>query len=50
MTFWMWMVLAGMVGAFVLSNRSRTVNQAGCALLLLLACFIALVWLRVLVV
>ena len=48
--FWMWMAFASLLGALVLSHRSRTVTQAGCALLLLLVCFVALVWLRVLVV
>ncbi len=48
MTIGAWMMLAVTVGAVVWSGRSRTANRAGCALLLILVCFVVLVWLHLL--
>jgi hypothetical protein len=50
MTMGVWVILAALVGAVVLSGRSRTVHVAGCALALILLCFVALVLLHVVAV
>jgi hypothetical protein len=50
MTIGAWIILAVTFGAVVLSGRSRTVNMAGCALLIILVCLVALVLLHLLAV
>lgn len=48
MTIGAWVILAALFGAVVLSGRSRTVHLAGCALVIILVCYVALVLLHVL--
>ena len=50
MTIGVWVILAALFGAVVLSGRSRTVHMAGCALLIILVCYVALVLLHLLAV
>ena len=43
-----WVVLAALFGAVVLSGRSRTLRMAGCGLVLILVCYVVLVLLHAL--
>lgn len=48
MTIGAWVILAVTVGAVVWSGSSRTVHRAGCALVCILSCYVALVLLHLL--
>ncbi len=49
MTIGLWVIVAALVGAVVVSGRSRTVRMAGCALVFILGCYVALVVMHLLV-
>ncbi len=50
MTIGGWIIVAVTIGAVVLSGRRRTAHMAGCALVIILACYVALVLLHLLAV